>query len=211
MIVNEDEFEALYGRWASRTPADAARLFVGYTGLWWIAGGWALEAFTGVRRHHEDLDPSVLGSELPLLRRHLAGRMHLWSASSGALKPLRPEDQPDGSPDDILPEGTHQLWTRRNADHEWEYDMLLSPGTTDEWIYRRDETIRMPMSDALWESDGIRYLQPEIQLLYKARGRRAKDESDFIATLPYLDQERRLWLRTALERTIPDHTWLRGL
>lgn len=209
--MNDDEFEALYGRWAPRTPADAGRLFDGYTGLWWIAGGWALEAFTGVHRHHEDLDPSVLAAELPVLRRHLAARMHLWSASSGALKPLLPEDRPDDPADDVLLEGAHQLWTRQDAAHEWEYDILLAPGTADEWVYRRDETIRMPMARALWEVDGIRYLQPEIQLLYKARGRRAKDESDFVATLPHLDRQRRLWLRTALERTIPDHVWLRSL
>jgi hypothetical protein len=27
---------------------------------WWVAGGWAVEAFTGVARSHEDIDLSVL-------------------------------------------------------------------------------------------------------------------------------------------------------
>lgn len=64
------------------------------------------------------------------------------------------------------------------------------------------------MSDALWERDGIRFLQPEIQLLYKAEGLRAKDETDFVATMPFLDRRRRAWLSAALEKTLPAHPWL---
>ena len=72
-LSNED-FERLYGPWVPRTPSDVAALLADYPGIWWIAGGWAIEAFTGVRREHEDTDVSVLRRELPLLRRHLAGR-----------------------------------------------------------------------------------------------------------------------------------------
>lgn len=67
------------------------------------------------------------------------------------------------------------------------------------------------MRDALWERDGIRYLQPEIQLLYKARGQRPKDDAEFVAAHPHLDERRRGWLRDALVRTIPDHSWLQNL
>lgn len=107
--------------------------------------------------------------------------------------------------------GCNQLWTRASAAQPWEYDLLLSPGTSREWVYRRDATIRMPLTDALWERDGIRYLQPEIQLLYKASGQRPKDNVDFAATLPFLDAKRRDWLRVGLEHTLPDHTWLQQL
>ncbi|MGO2746551.1 hypothetical protein [Microbacterium sp.] len=209
--MDDAEFEKVYGVWEPRTPDDVARLFADYPGTWWIAGGWALEAFTGVRRHHEDIDPSVLRDELPLLRRHLAGRLHIWTASSGALKPLLSEDRPDASADEVLLEGSGQVWTRPDAAHPWEYDILLSPGSTTEWIYKRDQTIRMPMADALWSKDGVRYLQPEIQLLYKSKGQRPKDDADFDATLPFLDEYRRGWLRAALERTLPEHDWLRKL
>lgn len=206
--MDDAEFENLYGKWMPRTPADVAALFDGYTGMWWIAGGWALEAFTGVRRHHEDIDPSVLRGELALLRRHLAGRLHIWTASSGALWPLRPDDRPDAFADEILPDGCGQLWTRVDAAHPWQYDILLAPGSREEWVYRRDATIRMPLEDALWEREGIRYLQPEIQLLYKAKGQRPKDEADFDATLPFLNAERRDWLRAALIQTLPGHDWI---
>lgn len=209
--LSKYEFERLYGQWAGRTPADVAALFDGYPGIWWVAGGWALEAFTGVPREHEDTDPSVLRADLPLLRKHLAGRLDVWSAASGALRPLLPDDDPDEAPDDALLPGCGQVWTRRGATLPWEFDILLAPGSADEWVYKRDESLRMPMCEALWERDGIRYLQPEIQLLYKAKGLRAKDQLDFDNTLPHLDQRRRTWLRGALERTLPGHPWLSAL
>lgn len=70
--MNDAEFARLYGEWTERTPADVAALLAGYSGTWWIAGGWALEAFSGVERPHEDIDPAMLRGELPILRRYLA-------------------------------------------------------------------------------------------------------------------------------------------
>ncbi|GAB3085256.1 hypothetical protein [Isoptericola nanjingensis] len=169
----DDWFEHWYGPWAPRTPRDVAALFAGYPGIWWVAGGWALEAFTGVERHHEDIDPGVLRQDLP--------------------------------------EGCGQLWTRRDATSPWEFDVLLSPGTAQTWVYERDPAITMPMADALWVADGVTYLQPEIQLLYKARGLRPKDRRDFDATLPALGRDRRAWLADALGRTLPGHPWLDAL
>ncbi|MGD8151452.1 nucleotidyltransferase domain-containing protein [Ornithinimicrobium sp. Y1694] len=184
------EFESLYGAWAKRTPGHVADLFTGFPGLWWIAGGWALEAFTGIAREHADIDPSVLRADLPQMRRHLADRCHVWTATSGALRPLLPGLEPDLPADQVLPPGCGQVWTRRSAAHPWEFDILLVPGSETEWMYRRDESLRMPTRDALWERDGITYLQPEIQLLYKAKGLRAKDQTDFENTLPHLDARR---------------------
>jgi len=112
----------------------------------------------------------------------------------------------------VLLAGSGQLWLRKSASSLWEYDVLLSPGTADEWIYKRDPTLRLPMAEALWERDGVRYIQPEIQLLYKAKSPRPKDEADFLTTLPHLDGRRRAWLREALRKTSPpSHPWLNAL
>ncbi len=209
--LDRDDFAALYGPWASRTPADVSSVFRDYPGVWWIAGGWALEVFTGSARRHDDIDVCVLRCELPLLREHLADRVHLWTATRGALAPLLPDDNSSGSAEHVLPEGCGQLWTRRSARDPWEYDVLLSPGTPDEWVYRRDPSIRMPMVDAVWRHEGIPYLQPEIQLLYKASGLRDKDQADFSVTLPHLDERRRRWLRDALLTTLDAHPWIDAL
>jgi hypothetical protein len=205
------ESRRLYGPWAGRTPTDVAALFEGYPNVWWVTGGWALEAFTGVSREHEDTDASILRTDLAQLRKHLAGRFDVWTAASGALRPLLPDDHPGGTPDEVLPPDCGQVWTRRAATQPWEFDILLCPGSTDRWVYKHDESLGMPLLDAYWERDGIRYLQPEIQLLYKAKGLRAKDQSDFDSTLPHLDGRRRAWLRTSLQQTLPGHPWLATL
>ena len=209
--LDHDAFGRLYGEWAPRTPEDVKALFAGYPGTWWLAGGWALEAFTGVARPHDDIDPSVLRCELPLFRRHLAGRLDVWTATRGAMSPLLPDADPDGSAEEVLPEGCGQVWTRPSAADPWEYDILVVPGTPKEWVYRRDCSVRLPLADALWSRDGIAYLQPEIQLLYKAQGLRPKDQADFDATLPHLDARRRGWLRDALGARLPGHPWLAAL
>lgn len=204
--LDKDEFTRLYGAWKAHTPEAVAELFDGYSGLWWVAGGWAIEAFTGIPREHEDTDAGVLLCELDLLRSHLDKHgLDVWAASSGSLTPVLP-----GEPMDV-PGGTNQVWTRRSAADPWEFDLMLSPGTPETWAYRRDPSITLPMDEALWWADGIRYLRPEIQLLYKAKSRRPKDEADFRAAAPRLEPARREWLRDALARTIPGHPWITDL
>lgn len=136
--AGHDEMVRLYGRWAGRTPEDVVGLLETYPGHWWVAGGWSLEAFTSVTRTHDDCDPSVLRAELPLLRRHLAGRLDLWSASRGSLRPLLPDDRPGADAAEVLPEGCSQVWTRASAADPWEFDILLAPGDAGTWVYRRD-------------------------------------------------------------------------
>jgi len=207
------ELDRLYGTWTPHTPRDVAELFTHYSGVWWIAGGWAIEAFTGKHRDHHDIDPSVLRAQLPLLRRYLAGRFDLWSAAKGALRPLLSDDRLEAPADEVLLPECGQLWLRESAATAWDYDLLLSPGSPEEWIYRRDPSLRLPLSSALWERDGVLYLQPEIQLLYKAKARRAQDDADFNATLPLLNTLRRAWLRDALVKTCPssEHPWIDAL
>ena len=48
--VEEREFQRLYVVWAPTTPGDAAALFARFERPWWISGGWAIDAFTGVAR-----------------------------------------------------------------------------------------------------------------------------------------------------------------
>ncbi len=64
----DPEFERWYGAWDPLHPAGAAALLDGLDRPWWIVGGWAIEAFTGMPREHEDLDVSLLSSDVPALR-----------------------------------------------------------------------------------------------------------------------------------------------
>jgi hypothetical protein len=54
--AEELAFRRLYGDWRALDPAGTAAFMAGYPGEWWIVGGWAIEAFTGIPRRHEDID-----------------------------------------------------------------------------------------------------------------------------------------------------------
>lgn len=204
-MLDHDEAVRLYGRWRQRTPADAVGLFKGYPGFWWIAGGWAIEAFTGKPRPHGDLDPSILRSDVALLRRHLTSRFDVWAADKGTLRPLI------GEADEAISSTCGNLWLRESAADPWEYDVLLMDATTSMWTYKRDARIRRRTADIVWNRDGINYLRPEIQLLHKAPGLRAKDQEDFRASLPLLNDSDRRWLRAAILVAHPNHPWLTEL
>ncbi len=201
-MAEHDEIVRLYGPWRDRTPADAAELFNGYPGSWWIAGGWAIEAFSGVSRQHGDLDPSIPRSDAGRLRQHLAGRLDVWAADNGALSPLV------GRTDEPIPTTCGNLWLRASGADPWEYDVVLMDVTAAMWTYKRDARIRLPIDEILWVSDGINYLCPEVQLLHKAPGLRPKDQEDFDACLPRLDDTDRAWLGRALQVAHPGHPWL---
>lgn len=200
-MLDHEEIVRLYGPWLSRTPEDAAALFEGYEGVWWVAGGWAIEAFTDVPRPHDDIDPSVPRSGVAALLQHLSGRLDVWHADDGALRPLVDPRQP-------VPENCEDLWLRRSGADPWEYDVKVMSATATTWTYKRDPRISLPLAGILWTRDGIPYLRPEVQLLHKAPGLRPKDQADFDACLPLLEPGSRAWLRDALTVAHPGHRWL---
>ena len=194
-------FQRLYGPWKISTPADAQRLLDGYDGQWWIAGGWAIEAFTGVRREHEDVDLSLWRRDIEKLRLHLKGSYDLWSNAGGRFQPLtdqRPEQ----------PEDADQIWLRQHALSPWEFDVVVNPDRDGRWVFRRDPSLDFALDDISWVApDGIRYLNPEIALAYKAKLARPKDEADLAAALPLLTTAQRQWLANMLDHLHPDHPW----
>jgi hypothetical protein len=201
MDDEEREFQRLYGAWASTTPVDAAALLEGFPGPWWVSGGWAIEAFTGIRRPHKDLDVTVFRRDVAALRRHVAGRFDLWAAGSGALRPI--DDARPG-----VPGWAGQLWVREHATAPWLLDVLLNPGGSRRWVFKRDRSVSLPLVDATWVGpDGVRYLRPELVLAHKLRHARPVDDEDLRVTLPLLDAGALSWLRVMLVRLDPSHRW----
>ncbi len=198
----EAEINRIYGDWLPRTPADLAELMVGYPGRWWISGGWAIEAFSGVSRPHGDLDPSLPRHEISLLRAHLAGRLDLWAAEQGTLSVLIPAD------DITVPRTCGNIWARDGGSSPWQYDIIVMDGDADRWIFKRDHTISLPWDEIIWHRDQIPYIRPEIQLLHKAAGLRPRDVRDFNAAAPLLDDPARQWLRDSISQVHPGHPWL---
>lgn len=198
--LSPDEFEALYGEWRGLLPAEVARLFEFAPFPWWIAGGWAIEAASGVSRPHEDTDVVVLRRDLAALRDWLSD-YHLWETHGGALRPLRPGG-------DLEPD-REQLWVRRNARSPWLLDLLLTPTDEEWWLYKRDESVRLPLGEVgRTGPDGVPYLRPEIVLLFKAKLYRPKDNEDLRAMQSKLGPRELRWLLDALTNTLPGHPWL---
>jgi hypothetical protein len=152
----------------------------------------------------------VSRADLPLLRRHLAGRLDVWTADDGTLRPLLPSDDPDGAADTVLPAGRGQVWVRPSGAEPWEYDILLMTGDRDTWEFKRDRRIRLPLDDIGWSREGVHYLRPEIQLLLSP-GPPSEDQCDCDAALPLLNRESLVWLRESLELVHPGHRWLAAL
>ena len=139
--MDEDaEFYRWYGPWMPQAPPDMANLFAGMPARWWVFGGWAIEAFTGRSREHEDVDVGVLRADLPALLDHVLPTHCVWSNLSGTLRPLRTPDE--------LPDGCRQLWVRKDGASPWLFDVGLNPHDGDSWICVRDNTIRLPMERA---------------------------------------------------------------
>lgn len=106
----------------------------------------------------------------------------------------------------------HDIWCRPTPTQPWALQLMIADTRDDSWLFRRTPSIERPVAAlGCGATDGIPYLAPEIQLLYKAKGLRPKDEADFTLVLPALDQERCQWLRNALAEAHPDHPWLERL
>jgi hypothetical protein len=187
--MSEDEFLWRYGPWDPMAPAEVAAELAGCAVPWWIAGGRAARAGAAERRH-DDTDVAVLARDVDAIRAAMAG-WHLWENINGALRPLLP-----GVP---VRAECEQLWVRRDARSPWRMEFVIDRVSTGaEWVFKRDESVRLPWDLAVHSVAGIGYLRPEVALLFKAKLDRDKDRADLAAAR--LSDEGRAWLAKALDR-----------
>jgi hypothetical protein len=193
------------GNWDPLTPAEVDALLAGCAVRWWIAGGYAIDAFVGRydRRPHEDVDVGLLAHEQDAIRACLGGWELFCADPPGTLRPWDTGEH--------LEEPIHDVWARPSPSEPWRLALVLNPGAGDTWSCRRDPRITRPLAEISFDRDGIRYLAPEIQLLFKSKSPRPKDELDFEDSAPLLVEAQREWLRDALELTHPSHSWLTRL
>lgn len=192
--------------WNPLTSDEVAGLFRHATFPWWIAGGIALELAVGRPiRQHGDIDV------LLLRRDHVAARALLddwdcWAADPpGRLRPW-----PAGTE---LGSGVHDVWCRRSASSDWRLQLMLDQSDEEDWISRRSEQIRLPIKEITRvTATGVPYLAPHVQLFYKAKNLRKKDEVDFAAVLSSGISIDKVWLCDAIVRVYgAQHPWLMRL
>ena len=201
-VAEDEEFFRWYGPWAPLDPEGVVQLMAGFERPWWIVGGWSIEAFTGRPREHEDIDVSLLGCDLAAFRAHVGDDWNLWSNHGGTLRPFN-----DRHPE-VLDVGS-QVWIRRSAVDPWVVDVVPTPDRDGLWTNKRDPEHVAPLDEVTWvDQKGVRYLGPEVTLLYKAVQRRPKDDRDLAVTWPLLGRARQEWLRDAVRRLYPGHPWM---
>ncbi|MGI8311792.1 nucleotidyltransferase domain-containing protein [Saccharopolyspora hattusasensis] len=194
-----------WGAWDSATPAEVASLFGSLHVPWWLAGGYAIELALERRlREHADIDVLLLRRDQLAVQDALAG-WEWWAADPpGRLRPWRPGER--------LPDGVHDIWCRPGADEPWRIQVMLDESVGDDWVSQRNPHLRRPVTTlGHTSSDGIPYLAPEIQLFYKAKEPRPKDDADFAAAQPMLSTGQRRWLADAISDTYGHHPWLQQL
>jgi hypothetical protein len=187
-----------FANWATTTPADAASWFSSLTVPWWVAGGWALDLFLGRQfRAHGDFDVGVLRRDAPQLHATLSN-WEIFEAQNSTLLQLRHGVAPR--------QDVNSLWCRPAGSVLWSVQVLLDAGDTQFWVFRRQPQIRRPLNEVIHRTpQGLPYLAQEIQLLYKARSPRPRDQDDFAHVVPHLDTLARKWLQDSLQMTQPGH------
>jgi aminoglycoside-2''-adenylyltransferase len=198
--ADDVDFYRRYGPWATVRPDQVHEILAGFDRPWWVAGGWAIDAFAGTSRAHEDVDVSIFRSDISLLRDAVADRFHMWSAGSDGLRPL------DGRNPAPHP-AADQVWIREHALAPWLIDVVLNADVRGNWLSRRDPLFVRPLDEVTWLADGIRYLLPELVLTFKARLARPKDEVDFERAWPLFGRSQRRILRDYLAEKHPQHRW----
>ena len=122
---------------------------------------------------------------MPAFVAHMSRRWHIWNNVGGALRPL-------ATPRDTVDDPASQLWIRANADSPWVVDVPLTPDRDGRWTNKRVPGHIADVEDVTWVADdGIRYLRPEIVLVYKAALRRPKDDLDLEALRALLKETAR--------------------
>ena len=190
--------------WRTAHPDEARTWFSSLDVPWWIAGGWAIDLYLAEQtRAHADLDIGVLRRDIGQVLAMLPS-WEIFEAKEGLLTRVRDGELP--RPD------VHSLWCRPAGISVWTVELMLDESADEEWIYRRHQAIRRPLATAIQRCDtGLPFLAPEIQLLYKSKQMRARDQVDFDRTAPRLSGAARVWLLESLDSVEPEHRWIPAL
>lgn len=185
-------------------PLKVAVLMRGFEPDWFVAGGWAIDLYLGKEtRPHDDIEIAVFRRDQIALRNHLDGWL-LRKAENGALS--------NWNEGEFLELPVHEIHCFNETGDRRFLEVLLNETNGKEWIFRRNKSVTKPLSKLyLTSNTGIKFLRPEVVLLYKSKNPRAKDERDFETVVKFLDAESRKWLKNVISICCSQHRWLENL
>ena len=192
-------------QWTPLALETVASVFARAPFQWGLGGGYAIEQFLGApMRRHDDVDIALFRDQQLAAQRHLAGWQLYASDPPGTLRRWNEGE--------YLPFGIHDIWAHREGAPGWEFQFLVVEVAGDEWFHRRSPEIRGARADLIVDYHGFPWVLVEVQLMYKAKSMRPKDQQDFAACLPRLSVEAKAWLGGSLRVLYPDgHPWLEAL
>ncbi len=185
-------------------PLKVAAMMRGFGRSWFVAGGWAVDLYLGeLTRRHGDIEVAVFREDQAALRDYFGGRRWRKMVEGVASEWRKGE---------VLRLPVHELYCSDESEGPNEIEFLLNESDGRGWVYRRDARVARALDRCgMSSAEGVRFLCPEVVLLYKSKNPRPKDERDFEAVASRLGVERRAWLREALEVCDPGHEWIREL
>jgi hypothetical protein len=156
---------------------------------WFVAGGWALDLFLNREtRPHSDIEIGIFRNNQMKLYRYFEKRKKYYIDNRSRIgKHIKTEWNKE-----YLRLPIHEICIEYD---DLELEVLLNEKDEENWIYRRDEKIKLNENLAIqYSTNEIPYLSPEIVLLYKTKDLRDKDIEDIKNAAPRMSDFQKRWL-----------------
>jgi hypothetical protein len=189
-------------RWKPLSIPELLDVFEKAPFQWAVAGGYAIELFLGESiRSHSDMDVLLYRDEQLAAQRWLKDWQLYAADPPGTLRRWKENE--------FLHPGIHDIWIHYHSSDAWQLQFLVTEVDGQEWVSKRSPLIRGKRKELISLYRDIPCIRVEVQLLYKAKNSRPKDEMDFQACLPRMSLEARQWLKENLMILYPEgHGWI---
>jgi len=192
---------------AFNLPLKIKEIMSGFSKPWCIAGGWAIDLAIGSKtREHKDIEIAVFRRDQLSLQNFLHG----WEfrkcipGSEGLMQ--------DWLDAEYLELPVHEIHAFNLNSELKEIEILFNECDELAWFYRRDHHVTFEICKLIIKTDdGIPYLHPAVNLLYKSKNTNENDERDFEHVVNNLTIGDRNWLRESISKDLPNHKWLNKL
>jgi hypothetical protein len=208
-------------------PAQANAYMQNMTVKYAICGGFAVDLFLGHKtRPHKDLDVAVFREDRDRIVQHMLDSgwsvyepcgcecLHKINSVENQMK-IKANIwciKPDNVHYRLSEKENNMFAVEHDGSEQTELDFvefIFNEHADGCFLYARNNGIKREMDKAILNSNGILYLAPELVLLYKSTAINNPDyQHDFETLLPFLDDDRRNWLKNALDQAyVKGHEW----